>query len=377
LPGQISRLEKWVAAYHGTQLEALRSILNPPSGGQPELLFPGDRLANGHRLGVREGHLAAGFKRFNQHSGKDEWFDPTDKVFLSPSMRYVELPCYCVEGGEVTDLGGGRQTSVQVALLASCDPATFGIGPQTVFPHDDAPRICPDFPNSCLEFYTNRRQTIVVVAVLVRLPADPAFAIPQGLTARDPPAVVPFAGLDFPRTTPILPPLPPLPLPPLPLPRPTSSPLPREPAAPPSTLLRPRPRLRSWHWSAALAVVAAVIAVGAAAAWPAATRFLGRFSGVALTKAAEAGVDAASATVVEAAVTEGAYTMAAEAKPATKAAHAVEVAADAPAPAVSKASKTAGIKVTGAVKVTEAKGAADDYAKYSRKVPGLTFVSKQ
>ena len=44
--------------------EALQRILNPPDG-MPQLLFPGDTLADGTVLGVREdvGRIRAGYNR--------------------------------------------------------------------------------------------------------------------------------------------------------------------------------------------------------------------------------------------------------------------------------------------------------------------------
>jgi hypothetical protein len=190
LDSQKSLLDKWVTAYHGTTIETLKKILYPSNKVHPELLFPGDTLANGHKLSVREGHIGKGFHRYNPYSKKHELFDPTNKIFLSPSIRYAELPGYSSKDGERVELGEGLHASIQVALLVRIEPDTFDIGPQTVKP-DDEERICSDFPNSELEYYTDRRQTTLVVAVLVRLPDIDAFDISPFKGELRPPAPTP------------------------------------------------------------------------------------------------------------------------------------------------------------------------------------------
>jgi len=168
---QKTRMATWVPAFHGTKLERILQILQPPDGGQPRLLFPGDLRADGgdHRVG--KGHIEKGFNRTNAHAHVKEYFDPATMIFASPSIRYSEHLAYVPEDGERVTTHEHNELRVKVAIDVRFSPGqpgqpSFGIGQQTV---GAAQRLCPVLPNTCLEYYTNRQQTHFISAVMLRI----------------------------------------------------------------------------------------------------------------------------------------------------------------------------------------------------------------
>jgi len=76
--------KEWHACFHGTKLDLIESIFK----GDLKFLPAGTVSLGGGRIGVRPGHIKRPFRRINQHTGKEEMFDP-NQIFTSPSPLYA------------------------------------------------------------------------------------------------------------------------------------------------------------------------------------------------------------------------------------------------------------------------------------------------
>jgi len=193
---QKGRMSTWAPAFHGTKMDRILPILQPPDGGQPRLLFPGDRRADGGGHGVLKGHIKKGFNRTNAHANAKEYFDPPKLIFASPSIRYSEHPAYIPQNGERITVPKHGELHVKFALDVRFSPGQpgqpgFGVGQETVGAKQ---RLCPMLPNSCLEYYTSRQQTHIITAVMLRIVTDGPLCM-QVLTSKmDEEAVLPPIG---------------------------------------------------------------------------------------------------------------------------------------------------------------------------------------
>ena len=147
----------WHVAFHGTKPEYLGHILK-----QGHLLAPGTTSVSGVNISVRPGHIDNSFRRLNEHTGKLEEFDPRDKLFLSPSMKYCDY-----RGVYMTPKQSADGRSYRFALQVRIQPDTYHVGQQTVFPLGTDQRIDDFLPNSSLEWYTNEVQTHILTGIII------------------------------------------------------------------------------------------------------------------------------------------------------------------------------------------------------------------
>jgi len=82
---QATAFAKWHVCYHGTKHDKIFDILQ-----QGRLVKPGDPTYTGRTIVVRPGHIERAHPRTNRHTGKQEDFDPTKKIFFSPSIKYCD-----------------------------------------------------------------------------------------------------------------------------------------------------------------------------------------------------------------------------------------------------------------------------------------------
>ena len=145
---------QWHVAFQATKPEYLGDILK-----QGHLLAPGTTIVSGVKISVRPGHIDISCRRLNEHTGKLEEFDPRDKLFLSPSMKY------CDYRGISKQSADGRR--YRFALQVLIQPDTYHVGQQTVFPLGTDQRICHFLPNSSLEWYTNETQSHILTGIII------------------------------------------------------------------------------------------------------------------------------------------------------------------------------------------------------------------
>lgn len=152
----------WHVAFHGTRVQNLRPIL-----GTSRLLKPGDPAAalGGKAVKIVPGHIQTPLERTNQHTGDRELLDPL-QIFLSPSIRYVELPQYAqIKKWESSDTSSW---TAQVAFQVRLKPDTYSIGQETV---GATGQIDPNFRNESIEYYTkgDEHGSHVLTGLLVKL----------------------------------------------------------------------------------------------------------------------------------------------------------------------------------------------------------------
>jgi len=149
--------ENWHRAFHGTCVEALQPIL-----ATGRLLRPGETTAalDGAAVAVRPGHIKKPFRRVNAYTKEEELFDPM-QIFLSPSIRYCELPQYAKHSVH-------RGQQVQVAFQVLLKPGSYGIGQETV---RATGTIDPAFSNDEIELYTDGTEAAshLLVALMVKI----------------------------------------------------------------------------------------------------------------------------------------------------------------------------------------------------------------
>jgi hypothetical protein len=133
---------KWIVTYHGTTKIAAESII-----AHRQFCMPGDVLIDGTQLAIRPGHIP------------DQNF-----VYTSPTIAYSSGPVYSpVYNFHSTENNSNYEA--QIVLHCRQMPNTFQVGPETIGAKG---QICSHIPNSEIEYFTNRRGTIVAYGLLVR-----------------------------------------------------------------------------------------------------------------------------------------------------------------------------------------------------------------
>ena len=146
-------MKDWHVCYHGTKHQYLGDILI-----QGQLLAPGSTLHNGDSIKVRPGHITSASDRLNEHTGNKERFDPRNKVFFSPSIKYCDHEVY--SNAYYCD---GKM--YRFVLQLRIQPDTYSIGQETIGASMD---IDPHIPNKSIEWYTHQLHTHFFTGILIR-----------------------------------------------------------------------------------------------------------------------------------------------------------------------------------------------------------------
>ncbi|UJR29289.1 hypothetical protein I4U23_010503 [Adineta vaga] len=135
---------KGIVTFHGTTKIAALSIVK-----HRHFCLPGDALIDGTVLGIREGHI------------------PDQKyIFTSPTIVYsssrVYSPIYSFQSKE-------NNQTYQAQLVLQCRqmPNTYNIQRETI--GLGRKRICPYISNDKMEYFTDRRATLLAYGLLVRI----------------------------------------------------------------------------------------------------------------------------------------------------------------------------------------------------------------
>lgn len=146
-------MKDWNVCFHGTKHDYLGDIIL-----QGQLLAPGSTLHNGKTIAVREGHIKGTSERVNEHTGKKEMFNPTNKVFFSPSVKYCTNKVYA-------NVFYCEEKSYRFALQLRIQPNTYAIGQQTIRASE---QIDQHFPNKSIEWYTEQLHTHFFTGILIQ-----------------------------------------------------------------------------------------------------------------------------------------------------------------------------------------------------------------
>lgn len=146
-------MRNWHVCYHGTKYQYLGDIVL-----QGQLLAPGSILHNGDSIKTRPGHIKTSFLRSNEHTGMREHFDPRNKVFFSPSIKYCDHDVYANEY-----YCDGRH--YRFALQLRIQPESYSTGQQTIGTTDE---IDPHIPNKSIEWYTDQLHAHFFTGILLR-----------------------------------------------------------------------------------------------------------------------------------------------------------------------------------------------------------------
>jgi hypothetical protein len=134
---------KWIVTFHGTTKIAAQSIL-----AHRQFCLPGDVLIDGTKLGIRPGHIP------------NQMF-----LYSSPTIAYSSGPAYSpVYDFHSTENDANYET--QIVLQCRQMPNSYKIGPETI--GAGKTQICPHIPNSEIEYYTDRRSSLIAYGILVR-----------------------------------------------------------------------------------------------------------------------------------------------------------------------------------------------------------------
>jgi hypothetical protein len=134
---------KWIVTFHGTTKIAAQSIL-----AHRQFCLPGDVLIDGTKLGIRPGHIP------------NQTF-----LYSSPTIAYSSGPAYSpVYDFHSTENDANYET--QIVLQCRQMPNSYKIGPETI--GAGKTQICPHIPNSEIEYYTDRRSSLIAYGILVR-----------------------------------------------------------------------------------------------------------------------------------------------------------------------------------------------------------------
>ncbi len=151
-------LKKWHVCYHGTKHNSVFEILR-----QGKLLKPGDATLKGDTLRVLPTNYEAAHERINRHTQMKENFDPTDKMFCSPSIKYCDYGNVYMSNF-VTSRGKHYRFAFQVRL----QPGHYEIGQETVLKGPARGTVIDDnVPNNSIEWYTRNGQH-VLTGLLIR-----------------------------------------------------------------------------------------------------------------------------------------------------------------------------------------------------------------
>ncbi len=153
-PGLIEiGMKNWHVCFHGTKYQYLGDIVI-----QGQLLAPGSILHSGESIKTRPGHINVTFDRLNEHTGRRENFNPTNKVFFSPSIKYCDHEAYINEY-----YCNGRR--YRFALQLRIQPDAYTAGQQTICATKE---IDPHIPNKSIEWYTDQLHAHFFTGILLR-----------------------------------------------------------------------------------------------------------------------------------------------------------------------------------------------------------------
>ncbi|CAF1461060.1 unnamed protein product [Rotaria magnacalcarata] len=134
---------KWIVTFHGTTKIAAQSIIK-----HRHFCLPGDVLIDGTKLGIRPGHIP------------DKQF-----IYTSPTIAYSSGLAYSpIYDFHSTENNANYQT--QIVLQCRQMPNSYKIGPETIGAGKN--QICSHISNSEIEYFTDRRGSLVAYGVLVR-----------------------------------------------------------------------------------------------------------------------------------------------------------------------------------------------------------------
>jgi len=134
---------KWIVTFHGTSKIAAQSILT-----HRQFCLPGDVLLDGTKLGIRPGHIP------------NQMF-----IYTSPTIAYSSGPAYSPVY-EFDSKENDATFEAQIVLQCRQMPKTFKIGPETI--GAGKTQICKHIPNSEIEYFTDRRASLLAYGLLVR-----------------------------------------------------------------------------------------------------------------------------------------------------------------------------------------------------------------
>lgn len=122
---------KWTKRDYSWARRRLRYLVHdrPDKFTQKYKLLPmfGDPAAalGGGAVKIAEGDIEKPFMRTSEHTGEHKFFDP-NQIFLSPSIRYCELPQYAREvSWQSSD---SSRWNAQIAFQMRFRPGTYHIG---------------------------------------------------------------------------------------------------------------------------------------------------------------------------------------------------------------------------------------------------------
>lgn len=146
-------MKNWHVCFHGTKYQYLVDILI-----HGQLLVPGSILHSGESIRTQPGHINGAFSRTNEHTGKKEEFNPTNKVFFSPSIKYCANAVY-------TNEYYCNERHYHFALQIRIQPNTYKVGQQTIGATEE---IDPNIPNTSIEWYADQAHTHFLTGILMR-----------------------------------------------------------------------------------------------------------------------------------------------------------------------------------------------------------------
>ena len=134
---------KWIVTFHGTTLAAAQSILT-----HRNFCWPGDVLLDGTQLKIRDGHIPG-----------------QNHVYTSPTIAYSGSNVYSKTYRFHSKLNNATFLT-QIVLQCRQMPNSFNIGPETI--GAGKKQLCQHIPNDRIEYFTDRRATIIAYGLLVR-----------------------------------------------------------------------------------------------------------------------------------------------------------------------------------------------------------------
>ena len=145
-------MKNWHVCFHGTKYQYMSDILI-----QGQLLAPGSILHSGESIKTQPGHIKVAFSRTNEHTGKKEEFNPQNKVFFSPSIKYSTNTAY-------TNEYYCNERYYCFALQLRIQPNTYKVGQQTLGATGE---LDPNVPNTSIEWYADQSHTHFFTGILV------------------------------------------------------------------------------------------------------------------------------------------------------------------------------------------------------------------
>lgn len=133
---------KWIVTYHGTTKIAAQSIIS-----HRQFCLPGDELIDGTKLAIRPGHIPGQMS-----------------IYTSPTIAYSSHPAYSPVY-EFHSADNNCKYEAQIVLHCRQAPNTFKVGPETIGAKG---KICQFIPNSEIEYFTQRRASLIAYGLLIR-----------------------------------------------------------------------------------------------------------------------------------------------------------------------------------------------------------------